>query len=151
MYRGFVIKKSTIDKLPALYTHALVGDAYNEVSASIELDKRKQYAAIKRAIMGDEDGLIDADNLMNACMPQVSEYDIFISHSHRDLEYAHRLADYILKRFGLRCFVDSDIWLNSEKDIQKPFDRLYKNGSNFLYEDILKSTVSIQPLFWRFE
>ena len=79
MYRGFVIKKSTIDKLHAVYTRALVGDAYNEVSASIELDKRKQYAAIKRAIMGDEDGLIDADNLMNACMPQVSEYDIFMS------------------------------------------------------------------------
>lgn len=146
MYRGFVIKKSTIDKLPALYTRALVGDAYNEVSASIELDKRKQYAAIKRAIMGDEDGLIDADSLMNACMPQVSEYDIFISHSHRDLEYAHRLADYILKRFGLRCFVDSDIWLNSEKDIQKPFDRLYKNGSNFLYEDILKSTAHVHAM-----
>ena len=72
MYRGFVIKKSTIDKLPALYTRALVGDAYNEVSASIELDKRKQYAAIKRAIMGDEDRNIDADTLMNAFMPQVS-------------------------------------------------------------------------------
>lgn len=146
MYRGFVIKKSTIDKLPALYTRALVGDAYNEVSASIELDKRKQYAAIKRAIMGDEDGLIDADSLMNACMPQVSEYDIFISHSHRDLECAHRLADYILKRFGLKCFVDSDIWLNSEKDIQKPFDRLYKNGSNFQYEDILKSTAHVHAM-----
>ena len=92
MYRGFVIKKSTIDDLPSLYTRALVGDAYKEVAASIELDKRKQREGIKQEIMGDEDGFIDADTLMNACMPQVHEYDIFISHSHRDLECAHRLA-----------------------------------------------------------
>lgn len=146
MYRGFVIKKETIDNLPALYTCALAGDAYKEVASSIELDKRKQRAAIRREIMGDEDGLIDADTLMNACMPQVNEYDIFISHSHRDLKYAHLLADYILKRFGLRCFVDSDIWLNSEKDIQKPFDRMYKDGSNFQYDDILKSTAHVHAM-----
>lgn len=146
MYRGFVIKKSTIDKLPALYTRALTGEDYKEVAASIELDKRTQRAAIKREIIGDKNGLIDADTLMNACMPQVHEYDIFISHSHRDLDYAHRLADYILRRFGLRCFVDSDIWLNSEKDIQKPFDRMYKDGPNFQYEDILKSTAHVHAM-----
>lgn len=146
MYRGFVIKKSTIDSLPALYTRALAGDDYKEIVASIKLDKRKQRACIKREIMGDEDGLIDADTLMNACMPQLHEYDIFISHSHRDLEYAHRLADYILKRFGLRCFVDSDIWLNSEKDIQMPLDRMYKDGSTFQYDDILKSTAHVHAM-----
>lgn len=146
MYRGFVIKKSTIDDLPSLYTRALVGDAYKEVAASIELDKRKQREGIKQEIMGDEDGFIDADTLMNACMPQVHEYDIFISHSHRDLKYAHRLADYILKRFGLRCFVDSDIWLNSEEDIQKPYDQMNKRGSSIKYDDVLKSSAHVHAM-----
>ena len=146
MYRGFVIKKSTIDDLPSLYTRALVGDAYKEVAAGIELDKRKQREGIKQEIMGDEDGFIDADTLMNACMPQVHEYDIFISHSHRDLKYAHRLADYILKRFGLRCFVDSDIWLNSEEDIQKPYDQMNMRGSSIKYDDVLKSSAHVHAM-----
>ena len=45
MYRGFVIKKSTIDSLPALYTRALAGDDYKEVVASIKLDNANNVPA----------------------------------------------------------------------------------------------------------
>lgn len=36
--------------------------------------------------------------------------DIFISHSHKDVELAQGLAGWIYKTFELRCFIDSNVW-----------------------------------------
>lgn len=145
MYRGYVIRKSTIETLPRLLSQMNADNEYKQVRDNITQDKQQLREAIKREIMGSG-GIIDADKLMKACMPQYQDYSIFISHSHRDVDYANNLSSYILKKFGLCCFIDSNIWLNSEEDIQKPFDRKYKSGNSFKYDDILKSTSHIHAM-----
>lgn len=145
MYRGFVIKKSTIDKLPPLFCGLQERLEHELTFSSIEKDMKLQRKAIKTEILG-HNGLIDADKLMQACMPQKHDFHIFISHSHKDFDYAQKLASYIFKKFGLKCFIDSNIWLNSEDEIQKPYDRMYKIGTSFQYEDILKSSAHVHAM-----
>lgn len=145
MYRGFVIKKSTIDNLPPLNCGLQARIEYEKTFSSIEDDKKLQRKAIKTEILG-HNGLIYADKLMQACMPQKHDFNIFISHSHKDFDYAHKLASYIFKKFGLKCFIDSNIWLNSEEDIQKPYDRMNKRGSSIKYDDVLKSSAHVHAM-----
>lgn len=145
MYRGFVIKKSTIDNLPHLVCGFQARIEYEKTCSSIEDEKKLQRKAIKTEILG-HNGLIDADKLMQSCMPQKNGFNIFISHSHKDFDYAQKLASYILKKFGLTCFIDSNIWLNSEEDIQKPYDRMNKRGSSIKYDDVLKSSAHVHAM-----
>lgn len=142
MYRGFVIDKETITELPRLVLDFQEGREYSSIKENIESAR----AAVKMEILG-RNGIIDADKVMKACMPQGGDFDIFISHSHADVEYANNLSDYIFKKFGLKCFIDSNYWLNSEKDIQKPFDQKYKDPySNLRYTDILASTAHVHAM-----
>lgn len=142
MYRGFVIDKETIAKLPRLVLEFQERREYNKIQTSIISAKE----AIKMEILG-RNGVIDADEVMNTCMPQGEDFDIFISHSHADVEYANELSNYIFKKFGLKCFIDSSYWLNSENDIQKPFDQKYKDPKSKLrYTDILASTAHVHAM-----
>lgn len=72
MYRGFVIKKSTIDNLPPLNCGLQARTEYENTFSSIEEYKKLQRKAIKTEILG-HNGIIDADKLMQACMPQTHE------------------------------------------------------------------------------
>lgn len=102
--------------------------------------------ALKRAIMGT-DGIVKADQVMSACMPQSSNFDVFISHSHADVKRAQKLADCLLFNYGLSCFIDSNYWLHSENEIQRPLDDIVKNPSEkYLYSDILKTTSHVHAM-----
>lgn len=142
MYRGFVIDKDTIANLPRAFFN-LQESIYNS-NTKDAIDDAK--AAVKKEILG-RNGVIDADKVMNACMPQEEEFDIFISHSHADVKFANKLADYIFKKFGLKCFIDSNCWLNSVEDLQRPFDKKYKDpNSKLQYNDVLASTAHIHAM-----
>lgn len=146
MYKGFVIGKDTIANLPPILLKLQERTEYSlstkSTANAIEVAKEE----VKREILG-RNGVIDADKVMNACMPQDEEFDIFISHSHADVKYANKLADYIFKKFGLKCFIDSNYWLNSVVDLQKPFDRKYKDpNSKLQYSDILASTAHVHAM-----
>lgn len=41
--------------------------------------------------------------------PQI-DVDIFISHSHADVDFAQMLAGWLYEEFGLNCFIDSNVW-----------------------------------------
>lgn len=45
-------------------------------------------------------------------MPNNEKYDVFISHSHADLDLAKNLAQYLSEKYNLECFVDSLCWGN---------------------------------------
>ncbi|MGM9835699.1 MAG: hypothetical protein ACI30L_02980 [Muribaculaceae bacterium] len=143
MYRGFVIDKDTISNLPRTVL-GLQEHISKEVSATSIANAK---AAVKKEILG-RNGVFDADKVMNACMPQDEEFDIFISHSHADVKYANKLADYIFKKFGLKCFIDSNYWLDSMEELQKPFDKTYKdpNSKKILYNDVFASTAHVHAM-----
>lgn len=52
---------------------------------------------------------ISADKIKEILMPR-NPYDIFISHSHKDLNLAKGLAGYLQKYCKVSCFIDSLYW-----------------------------------------
>lgn len=58
------------------------------------------------------DGIIDGDRLSKLWFPR-GDYDVFISHSHADINKAHFLAKWLEINCGLKCFIDADVWGNA--------------------------------------
>lgn len=57
---------------------------------------------------------IDGTEIQNEWFPQV-DANIFISHSRKDQELACALAGWINEKFGLKCFIDSNVWGHSKE------------------------------------
>lgn len=79
---------------------------------------------------------IDGTKIQNEWFPQVKA-DIFISHSHKDTELACALAGWINKNFGLRCFIDSNVWGYSEELLSEMNANLSDReefGGRYLYD-----------------
>ena len=61
---------------------------------------------MEKFIINDE---IDGNKLQNEFFPKI-EADIFISHSHADRDLANALAGWLNETFGLKVFIDSNVW-----------------------------------------
>ena len=80
----------------------------NEQKASVETE-------LERFIINEADGqTIDGTLLADSWFPQVKA-DVFLSHSHQDLELVQGIAGWLYKNFGLRCFIDSNVWGYSDR------------------------------------
>lgn len=66
---------------------------------------------------------ISADKIKEILMPR-NPYDIFISHSHKDLNLAKGLAGYLQKYCKVSCFIDSLYWGNID-DLQNEVNELH--------------------------
>ena len=51
----------------------------------------------------------DGTAIQDDWFPEVNA-DVFISHSHKDIDLAEGLAGWLNKTFGLRCFIDTHVW-----------------------------------------
>lgn len=69
------------------------------------------------------DGCLDGSKMQEYWFPQINA-DIFISHSHNDLEKAKTLAGWIYHRFKLSVFIDSCVWGYAD-DLLKKIDNKY--------------------------
>lgn len=81
-------------------------------------------------------GIADGTKLQKDWFPQV-DADIFISHSHKDIELAQGLAGWLNKTFNLKCFIDFNVWGYADKlleEINSEFSnkRIDKDGG-YLY------------------
>lgn len=94
----------------------------------------------KYVIDGDA---LNGNALTDDWFPSVKA-DIFISHSHKDIELAKKLSDFFLAEFNLSCFIDSEVWkyapdlltkindVYSEKQVTKDFGVLYNHEKSNL-------------------
>lgn len=76
-----------------------------------DADKEEHIDQLREYLFGT-DGIIDGDRLSKLWFPH-EMYDVFISHSHSDLNKAHFLACWLETNCGLKCFIDADVWGNA--------------------------------------
>ncbi len=104
MYTGFDLQ---LDKNACIFWWSrsyeellMIGEKHlSDQSAKYERD-------LEKYVTGKE---IDGTKIQNEWFPQI-EADIFISHSHADEKLACVLAGWLYINFGLKCFIDSNVW-----------------------------------------
>lgn len=106
-----------------------VPDVYSEDEASV---LRRAQEII---VAASHDGVVEASDLQNGFFPTNfrDKYQVFISHSYKDIEIVKALANALSDRFGIRCFVDSMVW-GSMYHLLKEIDNKYCLMPSNLYD-----------------
>lgn len=97
----------------------------------------------------NKNGIISGDRLKSEFFPtdMKKKYNVFISHSHQNIDEIEEFALKLEKDFNVKCFVDSMVWKNID-DLQREIDNGYskndKGGYN--YEAVKNSTAHIHSL-----
>lgn len=91
-------------------------------------------------------GTADGSKLQDDWFPQVKA-DIFISHSHDDMELAQGLAGWLHKTFNLNCFIDANVWGYADKLLEKINEdysdkEIKPNGAGITYNHQKCNTAS---------
>ena len=103
-----------------------------------------------RRILHGQNGVVNGSYLQSFYFPTDNDgfYDVFISHSHNDLQHALLLATWLEDNCGLRCFVDHFVW-GSADDLLKEIDDEYcmqSNGALYNYEKRNFSTSHVHAM-----
>ena len=81
----------------------------------------------------NDDGVVDGDSVLSDYFPTI-EADVFISHSHNDLNMALALSQWLFEEFGLIAFVDSYIWGSGDKLIRMLDDKYCYKPERRIYD-----------------
>lgn len=123
--------------------------ARKEYFSAISEYKTKVNRSIDSFILND--GVIDAKKMQSSWFANIDDYNrphVFLSHKHRDLEYAEKFAAWLYKYFGIITFIDSFVWGNSY-ELQKFLDNQFcKNTdkSTYSYEKRNFSTAHVHMM-----
>jgi len=115
MYRAFNVALESNKYLGYVNTRQYENDK------SISLQKLQK-------IINSRD-IIQASEIKKLLLPS-KRYDIFISHSHKDLELAKGFANYLYLFFKITCFIDSLYWGNID-DLQEELNAKHLYTDNF--------------------
>jgi hypothetical protein len=141
MFLPFKIKAEEINKLQKDKESIPFDDYDDSVKTSLNILKNK--------IVGNN-GVIDGSSLQDAFFPAgTQKYDIFISHSHNDLEIAKFLAAWIKNEHGLVCFLDTFVWSSADKllrDIDNEYCKSERDDKLFDYKKRNFSTSHVHAM-----
>lgn len=62
-----------------------------------------------KTIKEENTEVFDGTGIQNSIFPEINA-NVFISHSHKDIELARNLAGWLEHRFKIKSFIDSDVW-----------------------------------------
>lgn len=138
MYRGFQLVGIDFDNYKGSESRCPDLRVCVEWREVIRSNKCKVGEAINGCFL--EDGSIDGSKMQENWFPQI-EADIFISHSHGDKKLAQELSKWLYVTFGLKAFIDSDVW-GYAPDLEEKLLSIYRRYSDQEDYDDLKNFVS---------
>ena len=115
MYKAFNYSPSNAFYNNTLNRHLITGrDIYNSHKKNVQLCLDKYIS---------KDGVINGTELKNNWF-SIDKTDVFISHSHKDIEKVKAFAGWLSDTFGLTAFVDSCAWGYCD-DLLRAIDNKY--------------------------
>lgn len=114
MQECFKIKEETINQVINNF------DKYISIYDELIYDDRNNINK-KISSFNKIENIEDGTKIKSDWFPEI-DADVFISHSHKDVELAKSLAGYINEKTGLKPFIDSEVWGN--------YNNLLKNIDN---------------------
>lgn len=131
MYKGFELSLSEGDFLS---NNGEYSELLNERQSTI-VDKFNEVLL--------SDGTIDADKIIEEWFPK-GQYHIFISHSHKDLELAEKLANWLYEKFKLNSFLDSHVWGYANNLIKELNEKYARSGEEtYVYEPAISNAAHV--------
>ena len=119
MYRGFNLK---LDEDYFLKQNIFSTQEINEYE-KLGLSSLKNNDFLLKYIEEVEE--LEGDRIMQECFPNdIKEYNIFLSHSHKDMRIALIIAGLLKSKYKIEVFIDSTVWLNYI-DLLKCIDDYY--------------------------
>lgn len=88
---------------------------YGDDKPTLNIDKYNLISKFKDYLKNHS--TIDGQLIESTWFPKI-DADIFISHSHKDYEYARNISRFLNKEYYIKCFIDSDIWGFADNLIQ---------------------------------
>lgn len=95
-------------------------EKYREKIEKISKELLKDF---EESLVVTENGTIDGNKTIETWFPDYGA-DVFLSHSHKDIELTMKLACWLENNFGVKVFIDSLLWKNIN-DLQKEIDKKY--------------------------
>jgi hypothetical protein len=77
----------------------------------------------------------DANELKSNWFPTIKS-DVFLSHSHKDIELAKKIA-YLLSKLRLGTFIDSEVWGYSDNLVKQIEEQYYPYGTFHAHDKII--------------
>lgn len=109
----------------------------------------KSASGVTRSIQSllDSEGHIIAEKLIAEWFPQ-KKFDLFISHSHRDIDKVTNFCGYLKNKFDLDCFVDSYVWEYCDDLLRKIDDKycLNKGEKTYNYKKRNNTTAHVHSI-----
>ena len=114
---------------------------------------KKLYSDMKQKIDRNlqhfyKDGVLDGSKLSKEWFPEIKA-DIFISHSHKDIDTAIELAGCLYETQKIVCFIDSCVWGYADKLLEAIDEKYSKNDEDdrfFIYELRNRSTAHVHMM-----
>ncbi len=122
-----------------------------DIKDILKLDQAKySNTCIKSSIESMSDINISVKDVINATelskkLFQITDKHVFISHSHKNVKDAEKLATFLKLEFGLDSFIDSNIWFHSMdllKKIDDEYSKIYEGCYDYHKRNYTTSCVN---------
>ncbi|EGR4262178.1 hypothetical protein ACT7TO_003282 [Vibrio cholerae] len=131
MYKGFELKLDETD--------FLLNDG--EYSKLLREGQGNIVNQLNEVLLSN--GKIDADKIIEEWFP-AGRYHVFISHSHKDLELAEKLANWLHQNFRLTSFLDSHIWGYANDLLRCLNEKYARSGeSTYAYDPAISNAAHV--------